>query len=723
MASYAQSSFLGGMNMAVDDSRLGEDEYRLAFNVRNRYGDLRPIRCPDSINIGFTKDVRLQGLYTVGDFLFAFQNGEAKFKHRLADTGSLIVDNTWTTLWDTSNSNLMLDANVDTVYIQAVPGSVMDMPRKATSSSVANDENNPSVKLTYNTTKWTKTIAGIIVQDGVNQPNLIVFSSTDAGATATIRKCRTFAEWGTGASGEEIREYVPIGKQMLFFGGKLYIVSPDGKQIYHSVSGRPLDFVVPIDQNGVKIAASEADGGAPAVSYSVSYEPITCIHALNTDSFFVSTRTASYAVTPNLNHTLFGEPTFGKTYLFSASVVNQHSFVDAGGDFVFIDTEGLRSFNAVKQLKNEGRNSAFSLKVAKLFEGVVQDVTAAIEFDNYVLFACKTIYGYGVVVYDNTSQKFVSLDLLAENKHTGYALGSSVPAITQFTKIDSDTAHELYASTIDGRLLKLYSGNNWSTAFIQTRAYSTHDPRVEQKVTQMRSLFIANEPLEVDWLRFYTATLDTPPVSFGWISPAGVNVNHTSPGTLVTGDPFSMPVVKGPYSSAILPHDLPVGTKFRISNVPTTTMGGTGIFTLTAPAVFNTSDAVLTLTGTFTSASEQTSRHISGVDTKILLIRDGQGIVKSSVLVNGRKSDTPDTIKKTIVAPAADALRYDSKYPIMWGNENKIQNILFNFQQGRSGWKVSHTLTWDTGASLSMLNIETQDMTPKNPLMTQAYGS
>ena len=38
--------------MAVDDSRIGDDEYRIGYNVRNRFGELRPIRRPEDIDTG-----------------------------------------------------------------------------------------------------------------------------------------------------------------------------------------------------------------------------------------------------------------------------------------------------------------------------------------------------------------------------------------------------------------------------------------------------------------------------------------------------------------------------------------------------------------------------------------------------------------------------------------------------------------------------------------------
>ena len=62
---------------------------------------------------------------------------------------------------------------------------------------------------------------------------------------------------------------------MAFHGGKLYVASADGTKLYHSVSGRALDFMVPLNNNGDKIHDSEVSGGVEAVAYTVSNDPIT----------------------------------------------------------------------------------------------------------------------------------------------------------------------------------------------------------------------------------------------------------------------------------------------------------------------------------------------------------------------------------------------------------------------------------------------------------------
>ena len=732
--------------MAVDDSRLTDDEYSFAMNVRNRFGELKPVKRPLAIDAGLTANQRCQGVYTVGDFILIFQSGNAKFKHRLADT--------WITLWDDSTEpTLRLDAGADFVYVQAVPSSEQNLLKKPLSDiPFGSDETNPSYMLGlvddeageygklyghyYTAAQVTRSRAAIVVQDGINQPNLIVLNSSNLSSAITVRKCQTYAEWtvgnagGVGGSGN-YQEYVPIGKQMMYFAGKLFIISSDVDgnftQILHSVTGRPLDFMIPIEEDGDKMTAADSEGngdispyeardpirmyrtGAHMVSYSVSYEPITCIAPLNTDSFFVSTRTASYAVTPDYTRTLFAEPTFTKKYLFGASVVNQFSFVDTQGDFAFIDAEGLRSFNAVQQLRNEGRNSAFSLKVAKLFENKLQDVkaSAAITFDNYAFFAVDTVFGYGVLVYDITLQKFVSFDNLTLDDDVTCA------PIVQFTRIDSATAHELYAVTRDGKFIKMWSGINYATAHVQTKAFNTGDSRVDQKPLSLRTLFTDVKAVDSTPIRIPEPATNPGSATTSHIYHDGSGTGNSVSSMTTSSSPITVTVEKLPYTLAI-------GTVIRF-------YGASGLADYSIP-----NDLGSGLDGTFelTSAASVGATAIVGKLTTSSYVHwnssgyiryDGSGTVRTMPISNGLAAQA--VTSKTIPAPTFDGVKYTSTYPVMWNGDNNLYTLMFTNQEGRTGWKVSYSIDWDNASSLSILNIDTKDVTSKNSLMTQAYGS
>jgi hypothetical protein len=579
VANYTQTSFLGGMNLSVDDTRLTEDEYKFAKNVRNRFGTLEGIKNVNDISsdIGaFTSNPPIQAIYSVGEYVFLFFKGGCKYRKPQNP------DTTWSVLY---SGGTMHESNE--IFVQAVPASTQNFLRKET--RVAGSALELDTAQTVQ-----KTVSSIIVQDGVSTPRVIEIS----GGTVSDRAAKTYAEWSDGT--HTSREYIPIGKQMAFFNNKLFVVSTDGTEIYHSVSGRPMDFVIPIDTSGNKINADETIGGAPATSYTVGYNVITALKVLNSEALFVSTLGGSYAVSLDYTFTVFGEPSFTKQFLFTANSVNQKSFIELLGDFAFLDPEGLRSFNAVMQSKNEARNSVFSLKVARLFKDVVQTTNkcAAVTFDDYALFACNTIYGHGILVYDILTQQFVSFDQLTDDSN------ANIGAVIEFAKVETNNRRELFAithgtTTSSGepsyRCVKLFEGTNYATAYVETRAFCTNDTRVEQKPQELRLLF----------------------------------------------------------------------NKIQRASAVTATQRVNDEFTPDSSA---------------------------GSQTKTVPVQD-------------------------------ISVKFPVTLPANWSGPKQIQNLLYNFQCGQQGWKVSYALKWTNGITLSNFQLQTQDITPMNPMLSQAYVS
>lgn len=665
MASYVQRSFVGGMNLSVDDTRLGENEYKFAKNVRNRFGTLEGVKNAKDIssNIGaFTSGQAAQGIYAVGEYVFIFFNGGCKYRK----------PNNPDTTWSTVINPGTLDRSAE-IFVQAVPASTQNFLRKETQVAGASLELDTAVTV-------QRTVASIIVQDGINKPKIIEIVDD----VVTDRTAKTYAEWqnggevtelkdtaptpstawqanqnytnvaststdGNGASirfmiavdssgnptftvttgGSEYapndsivitdpgstsntatvkvkrakaddREYIPIGRQMAFYNNKLFLISPNGTEIYHSASGRPLDFVVATDDDGNKINTDETIGGAPGTSYTVGYNEVTALKTLNSDALLVSTKGGSYAVSLDYSQTVFGEPFFNKQFLFTANSINQKSFIEMLGDFAFIDPEGLRSFNAVQQSKNEARNSVFSLKVARLFKDVVQtsNKCAAISFDDYALFACNTIYGHGILVFDILTQQFVSFDQFTDDSN------SNIGAVIEFAKVETNNRRELFAithgtTTSSGepvyKCVKLYEGTNFSKAYLETKAFCTFDTRVEQKPRELRLLY----------------------------------------------------------------------NKIQLASAVT--------------AIQRVNDEV-------------TPDSSAGSQTKS-------------------------------ISAQATPVQFPVKLPVNWSGPKRIQNLLYNFQNGQQGWKISYALQWTNGVTLSNIQIDTQDITPMNPMLSQAYVS
>lgn len=453
MIEFNQESFLEGLDQQVDSTRISKSAYTLLINGRNRYDMIRPVKLPLLITDPQLAGSNLQGSYDIGSVQIVFKDGRAYYKDEN---------------FPASNFNqvpdFLMDANAPLLFAEAVPTSYVNFMRVP----VENDTRRTEVRLVSPITGST---AGLVVQDGINQPWII-------NSDLTARQLNTYADWEVAG----LREYVPIGKQMMYSNGILYVVSPEGTSFYRSVTGRPLDFMVNIDNNGDKLPL-EADGGAASVSFSVGFEPVTCVSRLPSDdgSFFVSTGSkASYIVTPLIEPVdlILGEPDYAIAFLFSDGAISPFGFIELIGDSAFVSFTGLRSFNAILQLKNEGKNSPFSKKIGPILQSIVQDYTAAINFDNYALFAVNTIYGRGIIVYDTLNQVFAGLDIYP-----------GVEQIVKFTAVKTILGTRLFFSDALSNYYEAFASDDIATCSIYIGDWCSGDPNMEQKPWQLKLVF------------------------------------------------------------------------------------------------------------------------------------------------------------------------------------------------------------------------------------------
>jgi len=450
---YIQQSFSGGLNQEIDSTRLSRNEYPLLINGRSRYDVITNIRLP--LQIDDLAGAKYQNITAADHILFIFVDGKPYFKD-LDYPGSG---------FQPVNAP-SLSPNVNTIFTELVPASYNNFQR---SLQKTNNNRNSDVILTSNI---NQTPHALIAQDGVSQP-IAIFD------TMSGRELKRYAEWNL-----EDREYVPVGNQMLYNDGILYIVSKDKRRIYRSITGRGLDFMVNImpGDEGNRWP-DEIDGSTETVSHAVDYDEISSINRLTTDdgSFYVSTKKSSYAVVPfyNFEDLVFGEPTFGNRFLFSAGSISPFGFIELLGDAAFQDFNGLRSFNAILQLKNEGSNSPFSKRVGPILQGIQQDNTAAVNFDNYALFACNTIYGRGIIVYDTLSETFVAVDIYP-----------GISQIKQFAEVKNSAGERfLFFITTDNKLYQAFAGEI-STTRLLVGEWCSNDPKLEQRWNQLKLVFI-----------------------------------------------------------------------------------------------------------------------------------------------------------------------------------------------------------------------------------------
>jgi len=435
------------LDLLSSDNKIADTDYQWMINARQRFGVVEPIKKHKDLTQSLPAGVK-QGIYAIGNVLLAFVSGKAY----LQQDGQ--------TSW-AQVANFQMSADAVQYWTQSVPASSFNFVRKA----ATNIQSPITVTTDF---KVSGTPSCIVVQDGVSQPWLIIYDTINQ--VYTSRAAKTFSDWSNTSGNLNDREYVPIGKQMMYMNQTLFIVSPDGKSVYRSITGRPLDFMINVDTDGNK-ATSEALGGAATVSFAMDFDFITCIQPVNIqDSFVYGTARNTRLVTADYTNTIFGEPTFKSSPPLTVGIVNQYSFVDILGDYACIDFDGVKSFNAVQNQKFRGRNSIFSLMISKLVKlnankKIKQRNPICINFNDYCLFNLDTRYGNLLAVYDTLSSNWVSFDI------------TELSQIKQFAIVETLTESKLYAITYLDELFQVFGDeDNTEVAMVKTRAYTSAEP-------------------------------------------------------------------------------------------------------------------------------------------------------------------------------------------------------------------------------------------------------
>ena len=354
----SQLDFSGGMSALTDVTKPQEATYRLGFNLRLRKNAIEPafrhrrIDSPVGLHqAAFANDNTL-GLIVAGSV----------YKVKLDQDVCIAQGGTG-----------VISSTADRVYHKAVP---------APSNWVVNSQYQPTLSVAEEC---------IVVQDGINQPTLI-FSDF------SHRPAQTYDAWTY-----EDPEYIPIGTFMSYSGRKLFIAN--GAKIYQSVSGRPLDFVLNIDNNGNK------QGTADTTHLAVTAARLTAIVPSQTSGLVVFTRYNSYSLEPEYQlPTIFGEPQYIPSDLFPVGAVNDLAFAFVNGESLFISPAGIQSFNQVLQVQRASNNTPYGAKIVDYLIRPIES-TATIMVEDYTFIAVNTVFGPAVLVHDNVLNAFVGFDL------------------------------------------------------------------------------------------------------------------------------------------------------------------------------------------------------------------------------------------------------------------------------------------------------------------------
>lgn len=457
-----QTSFIDGLNLISSDVDISASGYRYLFNGRQRFGKIKPIKKhkKDLITENGVTPGRIQGGIAVGDILFLFVGGRAYYRQEGSQGWSRVP-------------GFQMSSTASRLWAETVPQSTFNFARK----SVTGNDGNSRIIVTLDT-KVAGTPSCIVVQDGGESQPYLIFSETAPDGTISLhsREAKRYGDWQNTTDGSLGREYVPRGREMLYQDNILYIVAPDRKSVYRSVTGRPLDFVIAVDSRGNKLG-SEKEGGAERLSFSFDYDEITCIKSVNVPySFVYGTTKQTRIVTLDTVNTIFGEPRFNISATISAGIVNQESWTEILGDYAFVDYKSVKTFNAVKQLKWEGKNSIFSKMLSSILEGYRQSEACVTSYDDYALFNLKTSFGDVIAVYDTLLDKWVSIDI------------TEVFNVLQFIKIETDDVEKLYAITRDNNLYEMFAETETYPAFIRTKSFSPEVSK-DHKGSYLKAVF------------------------------------------------------------------------------------------------------------------------------------------------------------------------------------------------------------------------------------------
>jgi len=415
---FTRKSFVGGINATYDRTKTEESAYPVGFNCRVRknvvQGAFKPVRIQ-------TPSGLQQAIFSLDDALLNVIAG-AVYKID-PDTGN-----------SSALSSQVLSPTAEIVYHQNVP---------APTSFFMVGSNG---ELTYNSKVSTQPEC-VVLQDGTTQPSLV---TPDLG----VRQTKTYVEWSFNQP-----EYVPIGRQMCHNGNVLYIASADGRTIYRSVSGRPLDFVLAIDD-----ATGEKRGDATSTSTAVATSKLTALIPAQQGGFLAFTYSGAYGVSLDYNVVDdFGEPAMIPNQLFPVGAVGQYAFSSANGQTLFVTSSGIVSFDQVAQALRESNNSSLGAPITDYLIRPIESVACAAA-DDYVFFAVSTIFGDGILVYDTQINTFVSIDLVGKIKEFAILRGSGVDRLFYIT-----TSDELYE-------MPLYEGERSTYSLLLT--YAAQDPRI-----------------------------------------------------------------------------------------------------------------------------------------------------------------------------------------------------------------------------------------------------
>ena len=455
MAKFLVNEFTSGFRYDLRDvSKKNDNSYPFGSNIRVRTNTVVPI--PDPLDITDSRWFNVQGHMGMGRYHVVVADGFAYVK----DTS--VVDGSYRLL-----TGYSLSSTATEVWMEVVGMSTNAFVRTLASADKAGGVELLSTIPQIANGFYSDQGGGIpcmVIQDGTNQP-MLIHPQSESG-TFSCRPAKSYEDWTP-----EEPEYVPIGYQMIYVGNILYIAGKsenafeNRRILLRSVTGRSLDFMVNIRQDGSKEPVKR-DGEARTVAHSVDFDEIVALARIPSDStnFLVCTDKQSWVVQPTRTITIFGEPTFLTDYYVGPlGAVDNDSVVNINGHIAIVSGTGIHSFDATAQTKKESSNDVFSGPVHDLLTGIQQTTVATIEDGEYILFGLNTVYGPAVLVYDTVLSRYVSLDLHSSYNNVGKfgTQPTEVNLVRQFAKTKYP-GQECIFTLVGNKILRMYGGTTYN---------------------------------------------------------------------------------------------------------------------------------------------------------------------------------------------------------------------------------------------------------------------
>lgn len=342
-------------------------------------------------------------------------------------------------------------------------------------------------------------IQSITPPDGGNAPNNQTAWFCQAQKYLIIQDGQSLPiiwDGGSNARRSNIADEVPVGKQMAYGQGRLFVVTPNGRQIaagdFAGIGdGSVLKFTEINSLNGGGLINPVVEGG-PFTALKFTAKPNT---VAGQGPLLAFTPTVVTAYNPIPQRELWNTIDFSQVSLISNGAIAQASTTIVNGDVFYRSVDGIRSFvMAQRDFSNQWGNVPQSREMDRIISNdpsVFMNFASSTLFDNRLLVTCIPrpvdenaciFQGLIALNFDNVSSMYSKLPPAYDGVWTGLDIYQIVTGVFSgvercFALVrgqDDDHSTEVWELTKDD---PFDNGNCEITSSIETGSYIAGNPK------------------------------------------------------------------------------------------------------------------------------------------------------------------------------------------------------------------------------------------------------